>query len=96
MKRKMTVHMWMVGGISILLTALLAMLVFYNMFQKEVFGSLRTYADFIDAVMVPEQSDFIGIANIDGIRVTIIESDGTVLYDNNADLATMDKHDTRP
>ncbi|MBE5962006.1 MAG: two-component sensor histidine kinase [Lachnospiraceae bacterium] len=96
MKKKMTIHMWLIGGISILLTTLLAMLVFYNMFQKEVFGSLRTYADFVDSVLISEKAEFLGIDRVDGIRVTIIEADGTVSYDNNADMAVMDKHDTRP
>ena len=36
------------------------------------------------------------IGNSDTSRVTMISADGTVLYDSNADAATMENHSNRP
>lgn len=34
--------------------------------------------------------------NVSDIRVTLIKSDGTVIYDNEADTTTMENHFERP
>lgn len=97
MKKKLNIQLCVVGAISIFLTAILTVLVFYHAFQQQVFSDLKVYTDLYKESVL-EDSDLKQLSNlkVPEIRVTLIEKDGTVLYDSTTDASSMDNHSNRP
>ncbi len=90
MKKKINIQFILVAAITIILTISLSTVIFYELFKKEVMEELKTYAHVLKAAESYEKS------SIDGLRVTVINTDGTVEFDTNADIGLMDNHGKRP
>jgi two-component system phosphate regulon sensor histidine kinase PhoR len=90
--------------ISILLTALVAMLlmssliffVMYGQFYRDMTQTIEIETGIIAEGYKLSGEDYLRKLNAGAIRVTLIASDGTVLFDNLADPATMENHMDRP
>lgn len=96
MKQRLKSGFFIVGFVSILLTAMLTVAVLYKAFQKEIFSDLRAHADLIKK-MQQEMTDTelsLKVGNV--IRVTYISAKGAVIYDTDTDAETMDNHLDRP
>lgn len=65
-------------------------ILFYDILKKQVFEDLR-----INACLLKE-IDETQLVNFKDLRITKIDSDGIVLFDNNADIGEMDNHAYRP
>ena len=65
-------------------------ILFYDILKKQVFEELR-----INACLLKE-IDETQLVNFKDLRITKIDSDGIVLFDNNADIGEMDNHAYRP
>ncbi len=97
MKKKISVQFLGITALAIFVTTFLTTMLFYDFFQKEVWDNLKQYA----AILVTtgaygkEDSEKYESA-IKDVRITIIEEDGTVVYDNNADVGGMGNHRQRP
>ena len=97
MKRKINIQFIIITIVAILVTMGLMMGIFYNVFQEQVLDGLRIEAEVLknasffskDAV---EEMDF----QVEELRITWIDKDGTVLFDNDADVGIMDNHASRP
>lgn len=89
MKKKILSQFLKITLIAIVITLFMSVIVFYELFKKQVFHDLKTEAEFarymIDDFSDNEQFD---------VRVTWIGSDGSVLYDSEAD--TLENHSDRP
>lgn len=83
-----------ITAIAIFTTLLLVSAVFYDLFQKQIFEDLSLYARILSMQNDEIQKEAANLSN--RIRVTLVAEDGTVLYDNAADISVMDKHHTRP
>ena len=93
MKRKINIQLISIVVISIVLTMVLILLVYYGIFKKQVFRELTTVAGIL---AVAENEDLSGkaadknsvtyrmIENLleQELRVTVIDKDGNVCFDN--------------
>ena len=96
MKKKINLRMMYIAFLAILATLITLIAVFYTLFKQEVFDDLRAYA------VVLQEADIDKIVNnkaiiseADGLRITVISDDGTVLYDNIAEETQMTNHSER-
>ena len=94
MRKKINVEFMLIAAVAIILTGIFATFTYYGIFQKEVFGSLRTCAHVL-AETIPENAKTYRIDEED-VRITVVGSDGTVLMDSNADIGDMANHGKRP
>lgn len=79
-------------GMAILLTG-----VFYNLLRKEVISELRAYTLELKDLQVFEDISVIeGKESENELRITVVNADGTVAFDNHADIRDMNNHGTRP
>lgn len=97
MKKKISIQMMSIATLAIILTAILVMLVFYELFEKQVLSDLKVNA------FVLCSGDFTNEENLkkynaedDELRITLINPQGTVLYDSSFDHEDMDNHSLRP
>ncbi len=98
MKKKINARFVLLTVMSVVLTLILATMAYYELFKKEVLADLRSYTYvlqharvFDDVTAVREYT----LSDTD-IRITLIDPDGSVQYDSQADAAGMDNHENRP
>ena len=98
MKRKINAQYILLTISAILLTLLATTFVYYRVVRTEIMESLKSYAHILQGTIEREdyESDETENAKKDGIRITVIREDGTVLYDSQVDTGTLDNHDGRP
>lgn len=73
----------------------LIMGVLYNYFEKQYSTELVNEATYVGQGVELEGKDYLESLNKKNIRITWIDSDGTVLYDNQADASKMENHADR-
>lgn len=101
MKRKIQREFIFVALTTILLTTVLVTAVFYNFFKREIIGELKTYTRVLQSTGVFHVEGGIGETAYDDLglktlRISLINSDGIVLYDNDVDIGGLDNHGNRP
>ena len=52
MKKKINIRFIMIAALAIVVTALSAMLVYYNILKEQVFGDLKAYAHVIELLNI--------------------------------------------
>lgn len=96
MRKKFNVQLILMTILAMLVTIVFTSYIFYGFFKEEVQSDLRTTAHMFAAMdLTDENMSDIDLAGED-LRITRIAADGTVLYDNIADVETMDNHLDRP
>lgn len=97
MRKKINLQFALIAAVAILLTVSLSLVVYYDIFQDEVVSSLQTYASVLKNAAAFEQEDvWLQKAVADDLRVTLVNRDGSVLFDSDADAGNMDNHSQRP
>lgn len=76
-------------------TLIMSIMVCYGIFRKQIIEDLRGYAQIIIESDAGVMESIEHIAP-DNVRITLIGSDGEVLYENEADYGNMDNHGNRP
>ena len=97
MKKKINIQLLGIAILAILLTLSMVGGIFYELFQKQVMEDLKITAHLLDnmeAITLEEED--INDLNLENVRVTLINADGTVKYDSNAQIGSMDNHSQRP
>ena len=100
MKKKINIRFIMIAALAIVVTALSAMLVYYNILKEQVFGDLKAYAHVIELLNIDDLAA--GIEKDpynpidDDLRITLIGADGEVLYESLLNKDEMDNHYKRP
>lgn len=100
MKKKINIQFIMIAALAIVVTALSAMLVYYNILKEQVFGDLKAYAHVIELLNIDDLAA--GIEKDpynpidDDLRITLIGADGEVLYESLLNKDEMDNHNERP
>ena len=100
MKKKINIRFIMIAALAIVVTALSAMLVYYNILKEQVFGDLKAYAHVIELLNIDDLAT--GIEKDpynpidDDLRITLIGTDGEVLYESLLNKDEMDNHNERP
>lgn len=97
MKKKIFKYFACMITVAILATTLLLSWVNYEMFKGRVMDDLEAYGRMFAVEMNGEAETQSALHSLEeDIRVTLVHADGTVYYDNFADLNAMDNHADRP
>lgn len=101
MKKKINIRLVGIAIIAVLATVFGSTVIYYNLFQKQVRADLLVSAKLLKDTHYFESVnidiDEIDLStDIDELRVTWIDSDGTVLYDNDASAKLLTNHNDRP
>ena len=97
MRKKINTELVLIAAVAIILTSIFATFTYYRIFQTEVFGSLRTCAHVLAESIPDENSDLGDYPVVDeDLGITLIDEEGTVLMDTNADIGGMGNHGERP
>lgn len=97
MKKKINSRFFILVASAIIVTLLLTTFIYYNAYQKEVIDDLRSYAYIFEATDAFSDTDKSGLAlKRSKIRVTLVSTDGIVIYDSEADTKGMKNHMNRP
>lgn len=97
MKKK--IMQYFVCVIAAALSAALILLsgLMYGLFKNRVMEDLQTYADVFAAVLESGGGEEVfAYLTDDELRITLLQADGQVLYDNVADAGQMENHAERP
>jgi len=101
MKRKINVRLVGLCLLAILTTVIGITIIYYSLFQRQVRADLSVSAKLLKDTHYFESvnidTDKIDLStNIEELRVTWIDKDGTVLYDNDASVGLLANHNDRP
>jgi len=101
MKYKINLRLILIAGIAIIATVIGVTYIYYAQFKIQVKDDLRVSAKllkdtkyFESAGNHIEDADF--TFDMDELRITWIDMDGTVLYDNDMNAASLENHANRP
>jgi two-component system, OmpR family, phosphate regulon sensor histidine kinase PhoR len=98
MKRKILRSMLLVSFVTVLLTAALLSFAFYQQLSAEMKQEMKNQAVYIAAGIQKDGINY--LTSVQGenenSRITLIDTDGTVLFDNRASIDQMDNHKERP
>jgi len=104
MKRKINLRLSFIAVVAILTTTVGITLVYYNLFQKQVRGDLKQNAKLLVETEVfqnaysngKEHAHNLKKLKSENFRITWIDNDGTVLFDNDTDATGLSNHLDRP
>ena len=99
MKKKIRREFILVALFTITLTTLLVTAVFYEFFKKEVMDELAIDIQVLQETGVFETADIengLREMPLDDLRISLIAQDGSVLYDNDANVGNLGNHGDRP
>ena len=96
MKKRVNLLLTQISLLAIISSLLTVAFIFYKGFEKQVFNDLEIiahlYAD-LDLDIIGSIGDDVFLTK--NIRVSVIDQEGTVIYDNNAPIGGMDNHSDR-
>lgn len=101
MKSKINIRLVGIAILAVIATVIGITIIYYNLFQKQVRAELSVSAKLLKDTHYFESVN-IDIDEIDlstdlsELRVTWIDEDGTVLYDNDASAELLSNHNDRP
>lgn len=96
MKRRILAYVMRILAAAIAATTILMTLLTYNMFEKRIIEDLSVDARVLAALMKSSDAREVMSQLDDALRVTIMDAQGVVAYDNRADATDMDNHLDRP
>jgi len=101
MKRKINLQLVAIAILAVMATAIGITIVYYGLFQRQIRQDLMINAKMLRDTQYFSSTD-IDVDSVDlsaensELRVTWIDGDGTVLYDNDVDAAKLENHMDRP
>ena len=96
MKRRIFSQFVRILAAAIAATMILMTLMTYNMFERRIIEDLSVDARVLSALLRASDAQSVMKELDDALRVTIIDGDGEVIYDNRATVEQMDNHLSRP
>ncbi len=97
MKKKINLQLMAISSVAIFATMILISTVFYELYQSQIIDDLRSYSNLlVDSSMVEHMQGSGYTVPPDRVRITIMNADGTVWYDNEASSLSLDNHLSRP
>lgn len=96
MKQKINVRLVLVAILSAVMTMFGIIFICYGLLRAQVKKDLETTAGVLAATGIAKITDGEIAYQDDGIRITWIASDGSVLYDNDVSVDKMTNHIDRP
>lgn len=97
MKKRINRMFVVISLFAIGLTTGLLTMVYYNLFRSQVTADLKDYLALVRKLESAEGFESIGQSLCDrGIRLTLTDAQGNVLYDNEVDSGMLENHGNRP
>lgn len=104
MKQKINLRLGLIAFIAVITTTIGVTLVYYNLFQSQVRDDLKQNARLLVETEVFQnayQAGKVDASDLDHfhpgrLRITWIDEDGTVLFDNDTDITGLSNHLDRP
>ena len=96
MKKKLNSKFMLIAAIAILVTAVCSIGLFYSILVQQIYDDLKANAHVISRLDFEDASQKVcDQLSGDGLRITLIATDGTVLYDSMEDETKMENHNRR-
>lgn len=95
MRKKIFNNMCLLALVTILLSSLLITFVYYGNSDARMKAEVREEARYIRGAVELSGKDYLETVKNTPNRITLIDADGTVLFDNQADPAAMENHSDR-
>lgn len=98
MKKSINRSLMLVAALAIFLTTIFVTIVYYEVFKNQIMEDLRTSA-LLACDLAFDDGQLIDMGKKlekNGMRLTIIDEDGNVDYDSEADYESMENHSDRP
>lgn len=95
MHKAINMRMMVIAAIAIIFTTILCTLCYYKVFTEEVMDDLEAYTRLLAGMSVDEIKDYTEELLKSDIRMTVIDPEGEVLYDNMADISDMGNQQSR-
>lgn len=87
----------LIAAIAIVVTAVCAMVLFYSILVRQIYDDLKANAHVISMMDLEEIAQEVdGQVSADGLRITLINRDGLVIYDSLKNEDMMENHRGRP
>ena len=101
MKKKINIRLVGIAVLAVIATVIGITIIYYSLFQKQVRADLTVSAKLLKDTHYFEvaniDTDEIDLStDIDELRVTWIDENGNVLYDNDASAELLTNHNDRP
>ena len=97
MKKKLNIQLIGIAILSMLLTMILILIVYYELFQQQVLEELKTVTKMMGSIEnLTEYSVSDYHAKFDNLRITLMDENGTVIYDSDVNAEVLDNHAERP
>ena len=94
MTKKIFKNIFLVSLLTLILGTSVIMGVLYNHYERSIMTELKKEAEYVSRGVMLSDKTYLESLNSDS-RITWIDSDGTVLYDTQADVKTMENHADR-
>lgn len=94
MTKKIFKNIFLVSLLTLILGTSVIMGVLYNHYERSIMTELKKEAEYVSRGVMLSDETYLESLNSDS-RITWIDSDGTVLYDTQADVKTMENHADR-
>ena len=97
MRRRINFQFAITSLVAIIFTVLFSTLVYYDLYQDEVLRSLKTYTQVVKNSGVMENDEIDNaLMVVEELRLTLVNPDGTIDFETNANIGSMDNHGQRP
>lgn len=101
MKRKINIRLVLIAILAVIASTISTTIVYYSLFQRQIRNDLSINAKLLKDTHYFEAADVENMdmdlsTDIGELRVTWIDTDGTVLYDNDASATELENHYDRP
>ncbi|MBQ7360309.1 MAG: two-component sensor histidine kinase [Lachnospiraceae bacterium] len=95
MKKRINLQLIAIAAVAIISTMIMVSAAFYELFCDQIFQDLTTYSYLLENGNISEDYKDASLEDW-GIRVTLIQPDGQVIFDSEADQESMTNHAGRP
>ncbi len=95
MRKKIFTNMCLLAVVTILLSSLLVTIVYYGETNAQMRAEVREESRFLQGAVELSGAEYLHTVENTPNRITLIDQDGTVLFDNQADPAEMENHADR-
>ena len=95
MQKKIFKNMCLLALVAVVLSSLLIALVYYASFDNRMKNEVREETQFVRNAVELSGEEYLQTVADTTNRITLIDGDGTVLYDNQAEAASMENHGDR-